>query len=102
MGFNVYLQDSSQSATYTCSICLMIYDDPVRSRACQHMFCRRCIHEWLKEHMDCPYCRAPLSVYQLRAEYRLRQQISELQVLCQFRESFPLYPYLSIVILLNV
>jgi len=86
MGFNVYLCDSSQAPEHTCPICLMIYADPMESRRCHHIFCRRCINEWLRDHEDCPYCRAPLGNYHLIPATDLRDRIYNLKVLCQFRD----------------
>lgn len=43
-----------------CTICLGGLHD-LRTLPCGHGFCRKCIENWLKNHRDCPLCRASAS-----------------------------------------
>ena len=54
--------DSSGAKEDRCSICLETYtkDDVVVSLECGHSFDKGCLLPWLKEHNNCPVCRAPL------------------------------------------
>eukprot|EP00421_Protoceratium_reticulatum_P009845 CAMPEP_0168358620 /NCGR_PEP_ID=MMETSP0228-20121227/1214_1 /TAXON_ID=133427 /ORGANISM="Protoceratium reticulatum, Strain CCCM 535 (=CCMP 1889)" /LENGTH=377 /DNA_ID=CAMNT_0008371211 /DNA_START=34 /DNA_END=1167 /DNA_ORIENTATION=- len=40
---------------FECSICCSIWDDPVETTCCEHMFCRTCIGRC----SSCPICRVP-------------------------------------------
>ncbi|KAJ0055350.1 hypothetical protein NL108_016080, partial [Boleophthalmus pectinirostris] len=49
----------SFSEDLTCSICLMLFTDPV-TLLCGHAFCRGCIRDCLDLSPTCPHCRAPV------------------------------------------
>lgn len=43
----------------TCSICLVLYHDPV-TLSCGHNFCKCCIQDWWRgQEKQCPECREP-------------------------------------------
>jgi len=46
-----------------CSICLTEFQEQekiINLPICTHHFHKKCIQEWLKEHKECPYCRADI------------------------------------------
>jgi len=48
-----------------CSICLTefhLQEQVKRLPVCWHLFHKHCIQEWLKNHRECPYCRADVRV----------------------------------------
>jgi len=47
----------------TCSICCIEYKIKEYKRGlncCSHVFHKKCIDKWLKEHINCPICRADI------------------------------------------
>lgn len=47
----------------TCSICLEDFSDlstVVKTKTCGHLFCRRCLQNWLQVNRNCPLCREDL------------------------------------------
>mmetsp|Transcript_50152 Transcript_50152/g.99100 ORF Transcript_50152/g.99100 Transcript_50152/m.99100 type:complete len:384 (-) Transcript_50152:121-1272(-) len=50
--------------TPACPICMEEYNNEgeaiARSKVCGHVFCQRCLHNWLKTARSCPLCRADL------------------------------------------
>lgn len=40
-----------------CAICFEIKTNETRLSNCSHSFCRDCIENWKKDHIDCPLCR---------------------------------------------
>lgn len=53
-----------------CTVCLSVFADGEEIRrlsACQHAFHASCIETWLKDHPNCPICRADVAVKQTEA-----------------------------------
>jgi len=47
----------------TCSICLDDFSDlssVVKTKACGHYFCKKCLQNWLQVNRNCPLCRQDL------------------------------------------
>lgn len=44
-----------------CPICLNIPKKFFRPNACKHLFCKRCLYQWLKCKKSCPMCRKPFN-----------------------------------------
>lgn len=70
-----------------CSICYNVFLDPVQTDndnedPCGHVFCRSCITQWLQTNSECPNCRSPLTIDQLRIDARIRRQVQHLPVVC--------------------
>ncbi|KAK6159881.1 hypothetical protein DH2020_003262 [Rehmannia glutinosa] len=58
--FDTYIQENNSSKE-NCAICLEEYKDGetrAEISACKHRFHAGCIKTWLKEHDNCPFCRA--------------------------------------------
>ena len=51
----------SERDELTCSICRNILCCPVVSPCCLQMYCKGCIHEWLRTNNTCPQDRKPLT-----------------------------------------
>ena len=41
-----------------CSICFENKNNCISN--CDHLFCFKCIHSWLENNDDCPYCRSDI------------------------------------------
>lgn len=39
----------------TCTICMMILDNPKQCTQCQNLFCNKCIIDWIEKKNSCPY-----------------------------------------------
>jgi hypothetical protein len=50
---------------FICDICQGILEEPLMIRDCKHLFCCKCIHEYIKEIGVCPKDGFPLSPSQL-------------------------------------
>ncbi len=42
---------------FKCSICLEVFDNPIMTANCEHIFRKECINRWIGEHMCCPIDR---------------------------------------------
>ncbi|CAH8387271.1 unnamed protein product [Eruca vesicaria subsp. sativa] len=54
-----------------CTVCLLVLADGEEIRqlsACKHKFHVSCIERWLKDHPNCPICRADVAVKQTEAD----------------------------------
>jgi len=51
-----------------CSICLEPFASvkELVSTDCGHMYCNKCIRDWLRIHPGCPKCRSPTTIAKLR------------------------------------
>ncbi|CAM9715128.1 unnamed protein product [Ectocarpus sp. 6 AP-2014] len=49
----------------SCSVCLFGYfvDEAVTLLPCGHLYHTECIDIWMRDHVDCPYCRADMNVW---------------------------------------
>lgn len=45
-----------------CSICMDNVKNPVMLE-CTHLYCGKCIFQWIKDNKTCPYCRTPIVSY---------------------------------------
>lgn len=45
----------------SCSICCDRITNPILTR-CHHLFCTRCLMQWLQQNSTCPMCRAPVQL----------------------------------------
>ena len=50
-------EDSSLMSSLTCSICMETFVDPVTTKCCSEVYCKKCILEWMVSGSgDCPHC----------------------------------------------
>ncbi|CAG0902594.1 unnamed protein product [Cyprideis torosa] len=66
---------------FTCSICTELLFDPVEISICDHLFCRKCVTDWLKRSRTCPECRTP-ATFLREANRNLRNFLANLSVHC--------------------
>jgi len=85
LGDERLVNPATVSTTLRCSICTDVYIDPVFSsgKPCQHVFCRSCIDEALRQRQQCPSCRAPLKKQRLQPHQAIRSLLDELSVNCE-------------------
>ncbi|XP_069477071.1 E3 ubiquitin-protein ligase RNF138 [Ambystoma mexicanum] len=61
---------------FTCPVCKEIFQTPVRTLSCAHVFCRRCFLNAMKSSgVYCPLCRGPVS----RKERSLPKRASDIE-----------------------
>ena len=51
-----------------CSICLDTLKAPLKLK-CAHSFCKECIHTWICNNPNCPYCRKPVNEEEMLVAY---------------------------------
>ena len=49
--------DTPTSEQHQCCICLEVLVGEAKKLPCGHMYHQDCIYPWLKDHINCPYCR---------------------------------------------
>ncbi|CAH2307426.1 RING finger 151 [Pelobates cultripes] len=64
-----------------CSICRGVLKCPVMI-SCSHIFCRKCILQWLKRQQTCPCCRTEVRGKLFVLMHKLKRKINRLQVKC--------------------
>ena len=70
---------------FHCCICTNVIKDPVMCSPNEHLFCRVCITQHLKNSQTCPTCREPLTVETLKqASRNVTNLLYELKIRCQF------------------
>ncbi|XP_041939847.1 RING finger protein 151 [Alosa sapidissima] len=81
-GYEVDLFVETPDYDLICIICRGVLRCPVRV-ACNHIFCKRCILQWLKRQETCPCCRKPVTQNLMFVMFRLSKAIGRLQVKCR-------------------
>ncbi|XP_066545262.1 RING finger protein 151 [Amia ocellicauda] len=81
-GYDVELFAEAPDYDLICTICRGVLRCPVRV-ACNHVFCKRCILQWLKRQETCPCCRKPVNQSLMFVMYKLSKAISRLQIKCK-------------------
>ena len=70
---------------FHCCICTNVIKDPVMCSPNEHLFCRACITQHLKNSKTCPTCREPLTIETLKQASRtVTNLLYELKIRCQF------------------
>ncbi|KAG7330553.1 hypothetical protein KOW79_006775 [Hemibagrus wyckioides] len=60
--------ESDTEEDYDCPICQEVLKMPIRTRNCQHVFCRSCFQTAVRSQgLQCPLCRSPVSEREQRA-----------------------------------
>jgi len=85
MGYSLNRFKSEIDDELKCSICCGVLEDPIQSQKCQHVFCRKCITQWLSSSKTCPSDCNPLCLKQLEPIPRIvRNILNRLQIRCDF------------------
>ena len=50
---DIVVGDRAIAQLFHCAVCLCIVDDPVETKKCHHIFCKKCVSSTLA----CPQCR---------------------------------------------
>ncbi|XP_069036934.1 RING finger protein 151 isoform X2 [Lepisosteus oculatus] len=80
-GYDVEQFVETPDPDLVCTICRGVLRCPVRV-ACNHVFCKSCILQWLKRQESCPCCRKPVTASMMFVMYKLSKSISRLRVKC--------------------
>ncbi|XP_036427737.1 RING finger protein 151 [Colossoma macropomum] len=93
-GYEVELFVDTPDHDLICIICRGVLRCPVRV-ACNHIFCKRCILQWMRRQETCPCCRKPISQSLMFVVFKLSKSISRLPIKCRneqqgCRATFPL------------
>lgn len=77
--------ESVVSKNYHCIICFNVFKDPVMCRNNEHLFCRACITQHLRNSKTCPSCMDELTVDTLREAPRfVTGCLAELKIRCEY------------------
>ena len=74
---DLLLSSSIRNDTWTCPICLDIFEDPVETPCCHNLFCENCIELVLK----CPICKKML--LRCTPNIPIKRLVQELSVKCR-------------------
>ncbi len=82
MGFELERFVSEIDDEYLCAICTLVLENPVQSD-CEHIFCSKCINEWLDSDLSCPVERKILQPENLKPVPRyFRNMMDKLEIKC--------------------
>ena len=71
-----------------CPICCGVLEDPLQGTGCEHVYCRKCIVEWMNNSETCPVDRNHLKPNQLQVIPRIvRNLLNHLRIKCDFHHS---------------
>ncbi|XP_041813819.1 RING finger protein 151 [Chelmon rostratus] len=93
-GYDVELFVDTPDYDLICTICQGVLRCPVRA-ACHHIFCKKCILQWLKRQETCPCCRKPVNPSLIFVMFKLSKSIGRMKIKCKNEirgcaETFPL------------
>ncbi|XP_077305508.1 RING finger protein 151 [Lithobates pipiens] len=80
-GYDLEIFAENPDDDLLCSICHGVLRCPVMV-SCGHIFCRKCILQWLKRQQTCPCCRTEVKGKLLVQMHKLKKRINRLQVKC--------------------
>ncbi|XP_029628057.1 RING finger protein 151 isoform X1 [Salmo trutta] len=83
-GHDVELFVETPDYDLICTICHGVLRCPVRA-ACHHIFCKKCILQWLKRcrQQTCPCCRKPVNQSLIFVMFKLSKVIGRLKIKCK-------------------
>ncbi len=67
-----------------CSVCGLVFKDPVQIRQCEHCFCKACMREWWKHRQICPIDRTRVPSWDdlIPPARIMRNMLSRLRITC--------------------
>jgi E3 ubiquitin-protein ligase NRDP1 len=84
MGYDISRFTGEISEELMCSICSEILRDPLTTE-CEHLYCRECISDWLKDNRTCPIDRLYIHLRNLRPAPRvIRNLLGKLDIHCDY------------------
>lgn len=89
MGFDLNRFQSTVQEEFICPICHDVLQEPVSLRGCEHVFCSKCINDWLQHNKKkiCPIDRNETDRNQFQTPLRLFcNLLNELLIRCEFNE----------------
>ncbi len=87
MGYDPKRFFSKVDDEFVCSICTSIVENPVQTK-CEHLFCSKCINEWVNVKKTCPIDGGSLTIEDLGEPNRvLRNLLNKLDIKCDFGKS---------------
>ncbi|XP_053541154.1 RING finger protein 151 [Ictalurus punctatus] len=81
-GYEVDLFVDSPDHDLICIICKGVLRCPVRV-ACNHVFCKKCILQWMRRQETCPCCRKPVNHRLMFVMFKLSKSIGRLPIKCR-------------------
>nr|XP_023677918.1 RING finger protein 151 [Paramormyrops kingsleyae] len=78
-GYDVEYFVDSPGHDLICPICQGVLRCPVRV-GCHHIFCKKCILQWLRRKESCPCCRKPIRRNLIFLMFKLSKSIGRLKV----------------------
>ncbi|XP_060794821.1 RING finger protein 151, partial [Neoarius graeffei] len=81
-GYEVDLFVDPPDYDLLCIICKGVLRCPVRV-ACNHVFCKKCILQWMRRQETCPCCRKPVSQRLMFVMFKLSKSIGRLPIKCR-------------------
>ncbi|XP_014648910.1 PREDICTED: RING finger protein 151 [Ceratotherium simum simum] len=85
-GYDLNLFASPPDCNFLCSICHGVLKRPVRL-PCSHVFCKKCIFQWLARQKTCPCCRKEVKWRKMVHVNKLWKTIGRLEVKCKNAEA---------------
>lgn len=85
-GYDLNLFASPPDCKFLCSICHAVLKRPVRL-PCSHIFCKKCILQWLARQNTCPCCRKEVKRRKMVYVNKLQKTIGHLKVKCKNAEA---------------
>ncbi|XP_006874014.1 PREDICTED: LOW QUALITY PROTEIN: RING finger protein 151 [Chrysochloris asiatica] len=85
-GYDLNLFASPPNCNLLCSVCHGVLKRPMRL-PCGHVFCKKCILQWLTRQKTCPYCRKEVKRKRMAPVNKLQKTIGLLEVRCKNSEA---------------
>jgi hypothetical protein len=81
-GIPIEIFKSEIPESLKCAICMNVVDPPVKTK-CSHIFCKKCIYEWVSVNPTCPVDRTPLSIKEvIQIDDFVKRLIGDFKVKC--------------------